>query len=351
MTPPPPLLTPYRLAFSALSLVCATAQAQALTPRELADCQAIPAATQRLACYDALAQAAAPAMPVASAPAAREAAAAASSAPPSVLDERWELTEALRKPAFLPQPYRPVYLLPLSQVTRLNQRPRSPTPGRQVEEDLQLKHLESQFQLSLKARLWSQDDDGPLSLWAAYTQSSRWQVYNEATSRPFRETNYEPELLATLRANVPLAGGRVRFLGLALNHQSNGRSLPFSRSWNRVIGDITWEGDNSSLSLRPWVRLREAPDQDDNPDIADYMGRGEVQWVRRFGGHVLSLTARHSLHSGERSRGSALLEWSFVLGGGLHGYAQLFRGWGDNMVDYNVRQTRLGLGVSLVQWR
>ena len=68
------------------------------------------------------------------------------------------------------------------------------------------------------------------------------------------------------------------------------------------------------------------------------------------GGKVLTLQARHSLRGGAKSRGSLQLEWAYPLAGQLFGYVQLFSGYGDSLIDYNFRQTRLGVGVSLVEW-
>ncbi len=57
------------------------------------------------------------------------------------------------------------------------------------------------------------------------------------------------------------------------------------------------------------------------------------------------------LRGGERSRGSAQLDWVFPLSGALHGYFQAFSGQGESLVDYNHRQTKLGLGVTIAGWR
>ena len=58
-------------------------------------------------------------------------------------------------------------------------------------------------------------------VWLGYTQSSRWQVYNEDESRPFRETNYEPEASLIFRTNYELLGLNGRLLGLTFNHGGN----------------------------------------------------------------------------------------------------------------------------------
>lgn len=322
-----------------------------------AGCVRMAEPAARLACYDRLhgrsAETPAPAGPAReAAPPSPLAPAHGPARPPhdlSHLGARWDL-EGDVGADFSPRAYRPVYLLPATWTDRINRRPGSPTPGHTVPVDLALKAVEAKYQISLKARFASGLLGTPLSLWGGYTQSSRWQVYNGPASRPFRETNYEPELMLVWPMRVDLAGWQLRMASLALTHQSNGRALPLSRSWNRVIGTLAAERGDWVAEFRPWVRLKEAPADDDNPDIEDHVGRAELRLSRYWGEQVLSLQLRHSLRSGERSRGSGQLDWMFPIRGALHGYLQVFSGHGESLIDYNLRQTKLGLGITIAGW-
>jgi phospholipase A1/A2 len=266
------------------------------------------------------------------------------------LTRQWDLDGATG-PSFEPRPYRAVYLLPVTWTDDINRQPSSPAAGHSVLSELNLKAAESKYQISLKARFAQHVLGTPLSLWGGYTQSSRWQVYNGRASRPFRETNYEPEVMLVWPLSGELMGWKLRMASLSLNHQSNGRSLPLSRSWNRVIATLAAERGDWTAELRPWVRLREAADDDDNPDIEDHIGRAELRLVRHWRYHALTVQLRHSLRGGERSHGSAQLDWAFPLAGALQGYVQVFSGHGESLVDYNVQQTKFGLGVSIAGWR
>lgn len=268
----------------------------------------------------------------------------------SVLSQRWDL-DGQRATAFAPRPYRAVYLLPATWTDQVNRRPASPAPDHSVPFDLQLKAVEAKYQISLKAKFGEQLFGTPMSLWGGYTQSSRWQLYNGADSRPFRETNYEPELMLVWPMQASVLGWQWRLAGLSLTHQSNGRALPLSRSWNRVIASAAFERGDWVVELRPWWRLRERPEDDDNPDVTDYIGRGELSIARYVGDHAFTAQLRHSLRGGDRSRGSVQLDWVFPLTGALHGYLQVFSGYGESLVDYNLQQTKWGLGVTIAGWR
>jgi phospholipase A1 len=59
---------------------------------------------------------------------------------------------------------------------------------------------------------------------------------------------------------------------------------------------------------------------------------------------------RHSLKGGENSHGAAQFDWSFPINNNLRGFAQVFDGYGESMIDYNHRSTYFGLGISLLNW-
>lgn len=268
--------------------------------------------------------------------------------PLSLLDSRWELSPDTKLGTFNLRGYKPVYLMPVFYSSHVNNRPHSPTHS--VDHSLNYEKTEAKFQLSLKTKLWQGVFAGHGDLWFGYTQSSRWQVYNNRISRPFRETNYEPEAMLVFNTHYQVLGWEGRLLGIGINHQSNGRSDPLSRSWNRVIADIGFERNNWTVMLRPWWRIPENRSKDDNPDIADYMGRGEVQIVHEVDNNEFSLVARHSFRSGDRSHGSLRFSWAFPITSKLRGYMQVFHGYGESMIDYNHEANYVGLGVSLLGW-
>ena len=268
----------------------------------------------------------------------------------SLLDKRWELSPDSKLGTWNIRAYKPVYLLPVFWSSKKNEFPDSPNPRNTVDEDQNLKSTEAKFQISLKTKAVENlfGDNG--DLWVGYTQSSRWQVYNEDESRPFRETNYEPEASLMFRTNYEILGLNARLLGITLNHQSNGRSDPLSRSWNRAILNLGFERDNFALMIRPWYRFDENAKDDNNPDIKDYVGRGDITAFYRKDDHDFSLMLRHSLKGGDDSHGAVQFDWSFPIHGKLRGQFQLFDGYGESLIDYNHRATYVGLGVSLLNW-
>ncbi|MHA3982010.1 phospholipase A [Acinetobacter venetianus] len=368
------------------SFATAGANAQATTPASPATvdaCVALASNAERLACYDSLFKAPTIIPTQAQTDAAPEVAAAVPVVEPnetnksvslkdkvvqkvsdlhvlgaapkfdpnvSLLDRRWELSEESKLGVWNIRAYQPVYLLPAFWTSDKNEFPSSPNPNNTVTDKQNLTSTEAKFQISLKTKAWENIFGNNGDLWLGYTQSSRWQVFNSEESRPFRETNYEPEASLMFRTNYEVLGLNARLLGVTLNHQSNGRSDPLSRSWNRVIFNLGFEKDNFALMLRPWYRVEENAKDDNNPDIKDYIGRGDLTAFYRKGDNDFSLMLRHSLKGGDRSHGAVQFDWAFPIKGKLRGHLQLFDGYGESLIDYNHRATYVGLGVSLMNW-
>ncbi|WP_083468479.1 phospholipase A [Stenotrophomonas pictorum] len=278
------------------------------------------------------------------------AAAAANAGRGSLWDSRWELARDSKLGRFQLRAYKPVYLLPAFWTSKPNVMPRSPNPANSVTQAEELESTELKFQLSFKTKVAENlfGDNG--DLWVGYTQSSRWQAYNSEISRPFRETNYEPEVMLAFRNGYSLFGWNGRMSAVSFNHQSNGRSDPLSRSWNRVILNVGLDRENWAVMLRPWYRIPEGRKDDNNPDIDDYMGRGDASVIYNRNGHEVALTGRHSLRSGDRAHGSLQLDYGFPINNLLRGHVQVFDGYGESMIDYNHRATYVGVGVSLLEW-
>lgn len=268
----------------------------------------------------------------------------------SLLSQRWELGE--KNGRFLFRPYKPVYFFPVFYSSDLNRLPQTSNPRTTATESSNLDHLEAKFQLSFKTKLAQNLIGEKGDLWLGYTQTSRWQIYNSAESRPFRETNHEPEFIFTWKTNYKLLGFKGRMLSLSLNHQSNGQNEPISRSWNRVILTVGLDRPDWALLIRPWWRIPETSDEEDeNPNILDYVGRAEFLLIhRKSNSHQIATQIRHSLKDGEEDRGSIEFNWSYPCFDRLRCHAQLFHGYGESLIDYNHRTTAIGLGVNLLEW-
>lgn len=340
------------LAAALLAGLGAGAPAWAASVAEWEACSAIITDVDRLACYDRVSGRA---QPEAASPRAAAAAAAqpealvgdspASTALLSALSRHWELDDAAKQGAFLFRAHRPNYFLPLKISDRPNN---TPFQGTLIQPDLGLDALETKLQLSFKIKaiegVLGHDD---LDFWFGYTVTSFWQAYNNDISSPFRETNYEPEVMLVMRTDGEVAGFRWRFLNLGFVHESNGRSATLSRSWNRAYAQFGFERGNLAVLVRPWYRLPETDGVDDNPDIEDYLGHGDLQFIYRRGRNAYSLLLRNNLKSD--NRGALQLNWSFPLYGRLKGFVQYFNGYGESLIDYNHNQQSFGIGVSLTE--
>ena len=264
---------------------------------------------------------------------------------PSALSVRWELDPESKQGVWNVRPHQQFYILPVKHSSNPNESPQSPShPQTQT---VPLKSTEAEFQLSFKAKGAENILSSNVDLWFAYTQQSQWQVYNSEISRPFRETDYQPEIFAVIPTDYDLLGLRGRFINVGFVHQSNGRAEPLSRSWNRVYAQFGFERGDFALLARPWYRLNEKAKDDDNPDIKRYMGYGDLVGIYKWGRQEFSLLSRYNPDTGN---GALQGGWSFPVHARLKGYVKVFTGYGETLIDYNSKATSIGVGVMLADW-
>ncbi|AMP03914.1 phospholipase A [Collimonas pratensis] len=318
--------------------------------QQLARCSALADAAVRLSCFDGLAKATADvAVPAASA---TVSAAAPSAAAPAIAAgkttergaetishtvQSWELDPNAKRGVFALKSYLDNYVLLANYSSSTNLAPyNQDTPN-----GLNPQKVELTYQLSFKMKMAESIAGSPVDLWLAYTQQSFWQAYNRANSSPFRETNYQPELIATLPLKLSFGDFNLRYLNFGLVHQSNGQSSTLSRSWNRFYTELGAEYGNLALSARIWKRLDNATANNDNIDIVDYMGHGDVRATYRQDGYQYSLLARRNFQTGH---GAVQASMAFPVTTNLKGYVQMFSGYGESLIDYNYAQKSIGAG-------
>ena len=362
--------------FALIPLLLALPALAQTAPQALADCTAIADGSQRLACFDGVAasQAAAaattaPAAAAAATPATAAVAPVPTTAPVAAgafdaprtsavdrtasvdpvveaaaqytLSSHWELDARDKRGVFKFRPHHPSYLI-ATRTHRPNEEPYR--DFWEADPDAEgLSKAELEFQLSFKMKLVETLFELPLDVWFGYTQNSFWQAANHEASSPFRETNYQPEVMAVTPLDFALAGINVRFLNLGFVHQSNGQSSTLSRSWNRFYAQVGLERGPLTMTAKVWKRVNESFEDDNNPDIIDYMGRFELAGNYRLGGgHELSGMVRRNFST---DKGAVQLGWAFPLAGPVKGYVNAFAGYGQSMIDYNYFQRSVGAGV------
>ena len=326
--------------------------AVASVPAGLEACAAIAEDADRLRCFDTLSSVARDKASMDVVAISPDSAAATPASlpqqPVTPMSSRWELEPASKHGTWSFRAHKPNFALFGRYTDDVNMEPYEALFEAGGDPDLGLDSIESKFQLSFKVKALEDLFGSDADLWVAYTQQNHWQVYNDDISSPFRETNYEPEVFVTFPARYDFLGLTGRFVNLGFVHQSNGRSDILSRSWNRVYAQFGFEaGDRFNLLFKPWYRIEEDADEDDNPDITDYLGDFELVGTYRLGNHSLTALGRTGF---DFERGFLQLSWAFPVYQNLRGYVQATTGYGESMIDYNHNQNTIGIGVLLTDW-
>jgi len=232
--------------------------------------------------------------------------------------------------------------------------------------DRGVQHTEVKFQLSVRVPVWEKVLGSDIDVYTAYTSKALFQAFNAEASAPFRDINHEPEVFVLVPTQWSFGPVLSRAVTFGFNHQSNGQSNvqlfndagelmydSLSRSWNRIMLGAFFEQRHFLWHLQTWYRIpeevKEDPRQalgDDNPDLLDYMGSFELTVQHRLFDRVTSIVAFRNNLDKDNNRGAFRWESTVPLTRKLNGFMQVFHGYGENLLDYNVKNTRLGLGVT-----
>ncbi|GED45203.1 hypothetical protein HME01_10550 [Vreelandella aquamarina] len=251
---------------------------------------------------------------------------------------QWE-QESSRNP-FSITTHRTNYLFPVSYNTN-----QDANNFREVTDASGPNNNEVKFQFSAKFNL-AEDIFGNVGdVYFAYTQRSWWQAYNTDASSPFRETNYEPEVFIDFDSAWSALGWVNTRNRIAFNHQSNGRSDPLSRSWNRVYLESTFQSGDWALTLAPHWRVPESESDDNNPDIERFVGYGDIRLAKRLqNNHEFAGQLRGNPSTGNYG---TQVDYSWPAFNSVRAHVQYYYGYGESMIDYDNRVHRLSLGFSL----
>ncbi|MDR1461100.1 MAG: phospholipase A [Campylobacteraceae bacterium] len=224
--------------------------------------------------------------------------------------------------------YKPNYLLPITYDFRSHE---------------DRKRAELIFQISVRKDLLKNFFNFDEVFGVAYTQRSWWQIMKY--SSPFRETNYQPEVYMIVphkSENSIIKAYKFGFL-----HESNGQEDDESRSWNRLYFDLFLQYKGLLVNPRVWYHVREGNDYDDNSDIEDYMGYGDLTLVYPYKKHIFRLLVRNNFDF-DYNKGAVQFDWTFPIAkSGIFGYIQYFDGYGESLIDYNRQTKRIGIGLAM----
>jgi phospholipase A1 len=224
--------------------------------------------------------------------------------------------------------------------------------------DFTRKNNEVQFQISFKTFLYKNFLNSGGNLFVAYTQNSYWQLYDRKHSSPFRETNYAPELFLEWNMNKKFANSALKKVRFSLIHQSNGQDVGKSRSWNRGEIHLLFQNDNLKYGVNFWQRWNEKSktnlsltDGDDNPSLTDKIGKQKLFIQYKYKKTSIALIHQNNIFHYDANQGNTKLDIKFPSGNNnFDFFVRYFTGYGESLIDYDIKIKRLSFGIIISDW-
>ena len=197
------------------------------------------------------------------------------------------------------------------------------------------------FQISLGIRLTDAVLPWNTFIFLMYTQKAFWNVFQN--SMPMADINFNPGIgIAKPFFNKNQYVGKLTLL---IEHESNGRNGPESRSWNRISLSASSIIDSwLMVHAKFWIPI---VDGENNRDILKYSGIYQagvvittpdkkfafgITWVKRLGWNLNFNTIWE-------------FTWRVHKKSNLNLFAQYYNGYGENLLEYNQFHSRLRAGL------
>lgn len=274
------------------------------------------------------------------------------------ISENRESEEKLAQKAthhhFVITSYKPNYFLPLTYNS-------NPQYHFKETQDIQYKpsHVEAKFQLSAKFPVINNLFGFRNHIYAAFTATSIWQLYDGIASSPIRNTDYQPEAFMIFHNDWQVWKLKNAYYGFGFLHQSNGQAEDKSRSLNSIYLKINFETENFTIISKYFWRIPVSEKEsetdthfDENPNIEDYLGRLEITSAYVFKDNTFTARLRNNLRWND-NRGSVELSWSYPFFNNtptyehIRIYVQYFNGYAEDLLDYTKHNHRIGIGFAL----
>lgn len=212
--------------------------------------------------------------------------------------------------------------------------------GIPIGEPIRRDNANVKFQLSIIHRLTKSRLPFDTYLFLQFTQKTIWNVAEE--SLPMRDLNFNPGIgLGHLIVYHNKYIGRAI---LMLEHESNGKDGPASRSWNKVsLSGTLMLNRHMEMQLKAWIPI---VDGENNRNILRYSGLAQAGLLyrtnnRRMQAGMLATWRTHSF--------SLNTQWELSLKVSRHDnqylFVQYYNGYGENLLDYDRFKSVLRVGM------